>query len=221
MRPETLQLIQKAKAREQQMIRSMGYNPFQPVLASTANKGSSVATAVSSPSKPTATNVFTNTATVKGIVNTNTNDLSTCNPSDVLTAWDASDIKTEEDSELLDEALALMLSMVNTENAEVSRVDEESIQIAVNTTLKMLTNIQKNKNEQKFRSIRILNNNFQNKICIIPGGMQLFLAAGFMIQKKPIDGSNTNAYEGYLIHDQSEKHEKMLAYVIDRLNALN
>jgi hypothetical protein len=60
--------------------------------------------------------------------------------------------------------------------------EQEKAQVAVQTVQKMLQNLYSSKNDPKFRSIRLSNKAFQNKVASVSGGVELLIAAGYRFQ---------------------------------------
>jgi len=136
---------------------------------------------------------------------------------------------TSEMSEAVDDAFAQLLSIGNVDDPQ----SEEKVNSAISTIQKMLNNLQKNKQELKFRSIRLMNEAFQNKVVSVPGGLELMMAAGFALVEAPMETSVTatavavaGAEEAeltltlYLKHDMSQQSEAMLDYTVRRLQEL-
>lgn len=128
-------------------------------------------------------------------------------------------------AESVDDAFAQLLSIGNVDDPQ----SEEKVNSAISTIQKMLNNLQKNKQELKFRSIRLMNEAFQAKVVSVPGGLELMMAAGFVLVEAPVDGAAVAAVgagveEGeltlYLKHDMSQQSEAMLDYTIRRLHEL-
>lgn len=67
------------------------------------------------------------------------------------------------------------------------------------------------------------NKAFQSRVASLPGGIELLLAGGYVIETEPLTWSekskSTDAFEedeGYLIHSMDLLSEKKLAYTISR-----
>ena len=121
---------------------------------------------------------------------------------------------------LCDEALAMLLSMAGTDrddSEESTNANQEIVTTCIATTSKMLDNIKRNPKEAKFRSIRVQNGNFNAKVYRVPGGKELFTAAGFQLHTVV---STSGEEESYLKHDMSYIKTKMLVYVLGRLKSL-
>ena len=204
---ETINTVNRVKQREAQMVKEMGYNPFKPVMASTTNTGSATISSSSSavPSK----------APIPAIppprgpggpdyINTITNS-----PAPAAEQWtDTHELLVEG---LFDEALSLLLSMQGQDGDS-----NNSVTVCITTVLKMLENLLTNPQEAKFRSIRIQNPNFQSKVYLIPGGKELFIAAGFQLYTNTIQDADSVSDDSYLKHSMAFKPQKMLAYVVNR-----
>lgn len=127
-------------------------------------------------------------------------------------------------TEAVDDAFAQLLSIGNVDDPQ----SEEKVNTAISTIQKMLNNLQKKKQELKFRSIRLMNEAFQAKVVSVPGGLELMMAAGFVLVEAPVEGAAAAAAAGteegeltlYLKHDMSPQSEAMLDYTIRRLNEL-
>jgi len=101
-------------------------------------------------------------------------------------------------------------------------------------------NLNNNKQDNKYRSIRVNNKLFQTKVANVPGGAELLIAAGFHYTTQSnsntttttttnINDINTNIIcnhndntasnneELYLIHSMTNEAEYRLAYTITRL----
>jgi hypothetical protein len=91
----------------------------------------------------------------------------------------------------VEDALALILSSNQPDNGTLV------------TCYKMLSNLANNPDEAKYSSIRIQNAAFQSKVGSVPGGIDLFLAAGFMIAEDSSTsgaGAGAGAEESFLRH---------------------
>lgn len=65
-----------------------------------------------------------------------------------------------------------------------------------------------------YRSIRLANKAFQNKVCTVPGGVELCLAAGFVLQ------GEANTEDAMLCHPMTPPAIQSLAYTMARLQDL-
>lgn len=212
---ETRRVVQSAKGREAQMIRELGYNPFVPVMASTNKSGSAAASGMNS---ATTANDPNNRAPASSSAAAPTPAATSQTVTRQGEPW--TDLHQELVESLCDEALAMLLSVsggeVGDETGNTS--GQELVTLCIATTTKMLENIKNNPKEQKFRSIRVQNPNFNAKVYSIPGGKQLFTAAGFQLHTSlQADGATE---ESYLKHDMTYIKTKMLVYVVERLKEL-
>lgn len=67
-----------------------------------------------------------------------------------------------------------------------------------------------------FRSIRLLNEAFQTRVASVPGGLEVFLAAGFVLADEAVDGEEVT----FLKHDMSLQSERKLDYAVHRIRSL-
>jgi hypothetical protein len=213
---ETLRSVQQVKDREVQMVRELGYNPFAPVMASSANKGSAAAVSGGAPS-PGAPGSSHASPHVSGASSSSSSSSSSSADAGRKEAWTS--VHQELVEGLCDEALALLLSMSEGgSGGEVSSAGQDAVTTCIATTVKMLENIKSNPREPKFRSVRVQNANFNSKVYSVPGGAQLFTAAGFQLYTE--GGDSILDQEAYLRHDMTYMKTKMLVYVLDRLKEL-
>ena len=141
MNPDTLAVINKAKAREQQLISEMGYNPFKPVMAST---GKSTVASSSSSNNSNSSNNGSNLASPKSPAK--------------KAAPKQNEVWTQQHEFLVeglcDEALAMLLSMGSLDGDDsTTSANSNNVSTCITTTLKMLDNIKRNPNEMKFRYV--------------------------------------------------------------------
>lgn len=212
---ETLRSVQHVKSKEAQLVRELGYNPFAPIVASSSSaKGSAVSSSVGVSSESTLNNSNNPGSNSRSVDAAST----LAGRKEVWTT-----IHQELVEEMCNEALALLLSLCGSESV-VDRdvagndVGQAAASICIATTAKMLENIKNNPREPKFRSVRVHNHNFNTKVYSVPGGAQLFMAAGFQLYTEGGDGSIDQ--ESFLRHDMSYMKTRMLVYVLDRLKEL-
>jgi len=204
---ETLRSVQQVKGKEAQLVRELGYNPFAPVMASSSTKGGSVSAVSNSPGAPSGAS-----ASQSSGAGTAVSSMAARKE-----AWTS--VHQDLVEGLCDEALALLLSMADgAEGGNSSASGQDKVTTCIATTAKMLENIKNNPKEPKFRSIRVQNPNFNSKVYSVPGGAQLFTAAGFQLYTE--GGEAILDQEAYLRHDMTYKKTKMLVYVLDRLKEL-
>ena len=212
---ETLQTINRVKQREAQMVIEMGYNPFKPVMASTTNTGSStISAAANVPPIKSPIPSIPPPRPPSGIAPDYMSALTNV-PTPATTADQWTETHEQLVEELFDEALSLLLSMQG-QNSDANT----AVTVCITTVLKMLENLLSNPQDPKFRSIRIQNPNFQSKVYQIPGGKQLFIAAGFQLYTNSIQDADSISDDSYLKHSMAFKPQKMLVYVVNRLQLI-
>eukprot|EP00604_Paraphysomonas_vestita_P000064 CAMPEP_0174824912 /NCGR_PEP_ID=MMETSP1107-20130205/39547_1 /TAXON_ID=36770 /ORGANISM="Paraphysomonas vestita, Strain GFlagA" /LENGTH=215 /DNA_ID=CAMNT_0016054815 /DNA_START=193 /DNA_END=837 /DNA_ORIENTATION=+ len=166
---EVLKSIEYAKRKEEQTIQAMGYNPFKPHFSSSNTPTSSAIIPSSSssslsPPPPTTTSLRT----------------SNSNPESFQDIY--SDIPIEIQQQL---EIALQSLCDTTPSTEEDRmVNIQKNKVCLETIQKMLSNIQKNPNEAKFRCIRLSNTAFRTKIAEIEGGLEVMLCSGFILSEE-------------------------------------
>lgn len=106
----------------------------------------------------------------------------------------------------------------------------------------MLQNLHANRDDVKFRSIRVSNKAFQAKVAATPGGVELLIAAGYRLeltrsysssdllssqsdsgrwhQEGGNGGGVAEGKDGYLLHDMTPKDGLKLAYTMARIEEL-
>jgi len=124
----------------------------------------------------------------------------------------------------VDDAFAMLLSLNDAE--------QEKAKVTVQTVQKMLQNLHASRDDPKFRSIRVSNKAFQAKVAVIPGGVELLIAAGYRLELarshsssdllSSQEGGNgiAEGKDGYLLHDMTPAGEMKLAYTISRIEEL-
>lgn len=85
-------------------------------------------------------------------------------------------------------------------------VNIQKNKVCLETIQKMLSNIQKNPNEAKFRCIRLSNTAFRTKIAEIEGGLEVMLCSGFILSEED--------NETFLLHNSEESNEKLLQFTL-------
>ena len=91
----------------------------------------------------------------------------------------------------------------------VGEPDRESARVALQTVQKMLNNLDAQKENVKFRSIRVSNDAFQKKVALIPGAVELLLSGGYV-------NNPDNKEDAYLVHDAQEQGLGALRYTAAR-----
>lgn len=66
-----------------------------------------------------------------------------------------------------------------------------------------------------YRSIRLMNDNFQSKVASVAGAVELMMAAGFELVTQDDD-----THDVFLRHDMSPINEHRLDYTLQRLTEL-
>jgi len=190
---ETARIVAAAKQSEQKAVEQMGYNPFKPLLSSNLAQQSTT---------ETTTVPFSGGGHVLG---------GGSSPRD-REEQDALDAVEPEDSEAVNavnEALGMLLSAAET--------DSVGVQTAITTAAKMLKAAADSPDEAKFRCIRLANQNFQTKVASVPGGLELFLAAGFSVVQEA-SAATDGQVEAFLKHDNDNGDaEQQLRYTLHRL----
>jgi hypothetical protein len=195
--PETAHRVEMAKKAEENTVKSMGYDPFRPHMSFSSGSTESSNKSLS----PTSSLHFAsnNEKTIKEDAVNEINDI---------------DINYEEDHPnvvAVDEALSLLLSSGN-DTEELA----EKLKTALSTIIKMLSSLAKNRLDPKYCSIRMNNKAFQSKVVSISGGVELMIAAGFLLQDEAVD----NANETFLKHDMALENQGKLDYTLSRLEEL-
>lgn len=201
--PETVYRVEMAKKAEEKAVKSMGYDPFKPHMSfSSGNSEKSNKNNILSP--------LSSTTSSPRFASNNEKSIS----QDVINQVNDIDINYEEDHPNVlevDDALSLLLSN-GTNNEELA----EKLKTALTTIIKMLSSLAKNRIDPKYRSVRVNNKAFQSKVVSLPGGIELMLAAGFILQDEEIDGIN----ESFLKHDMVLENQGKLDYTLSRLEEL-
>ena len=229
--------IAATKKSEQDLINSLGYNPYKPSLNSNSSQvrgaittaahgtmnlvgasngemesGSFVAPgAVSTPSISSSSSSSSSTSSSSSIKREGSADSNT----DVdlsSTEWiSASQVQTyidETTASVIDESIGVVFS---SQDDTVEMSDSTLF-----TIYKMMTNLALNPTEAKFARIRIQNNAFQKKVGKINGAIDVFVAAGFVFSDEP---ANAGAeLEPFLVFDTaSEESGFRLRYAMQML----
>jgi hypothetical protein len=239
---DTQRAVERVKAEEHRVERSLGYNPFRPHMSFTGNAATAATVGMS-----------TNTpiASLSNAPSINSQSSAT------VASFPPLPVYVEEDEDIIaevDDAFAMLLSLTDAE--------QDSAKIAVQTVQKMLLNLYCNKQEPKFRTIRMTNKAFNAKVGSVPGGVELLLAAGYrlevgdvpetpytpisptgapsqvtsrlnsshpstvsMQEKLPTSRSDdalndSEARDSYLLHLMDEVAERKLNYTVSRLQEL-
>lgn len=118
-------------------------------------------------------------------------------------------LSSKEDAEAYDRGSAASRVVVDS-----LREHEDKSQVAtcVNTLLKILENAA-NKDDDKFRRVRLGNAAIQAKILAVPGGLEALSAAGFELAEDPED------LQGTILHLPADFNRSTLRAVTDSLNA--
>jgi hypothetical protein len=198
----------------------LGYDPFAPVISSSAVTSAAVtASATTAPDTPPASNSPAAVTSAAVAASSSTDNLASQNL-----------LVDESIVFAVDSALSMLLS--------VAQIDDSKAQTAIQTIHKMLSNLAKNKSEVKFRTIRLENPGFQQKVATVDGGLDLMFAAGYHLHysqpnaipvgasprplKKNEDGSPVNDEEEevcYLLHTMDEASEHQLDYCLRRYDS--
>jgi len=213
--PETARLINEAKRREAAQVQAMGYDPFKPHMSFSGGKGGVITSSAPSSSSSSSSTSYSSSTSPTSSPRT-------------ATASNESAPQTEEpileDDEELAASVDLCLSTLITSASSTSpddplACDEAAVQTALVTANKMLTSLLANQSEPKFRSIRVQNGAFQNKVASVPGAVDLMIAAGFqeVLEKGEDEGASG---EVFLKHDASAESLRKLQYVVARLKEL-
>ena len=145
----TQRAVQAARRGEIQQANNLGYDPYRPNLS---YSGQPAAANPSSGANTTA-------ATEQPTITTSTSTVTISSLSHI--------IEDEDMAQAVDDAFALLLS---------GAADglEDRVNACLATVLKLLSNLLKNKGEAKFRSIRLNNEGFQNKVAQVSGGLEVY-----------------------------------------------
>ena len=201
--PDTLKVIEAAKRREAQVVKQMGFSPFQPHMSF-----SSGSAAEAGKDGKSSSSVFTlnNSSGSSSNLRSQAGGIEIDGRKEEVLS---EDIKNELD-EWIDESLGMMLSLAASDgqggDEKESPKDgaasqlEEGVQLCMSTTLKMLSNLRNNLSDAKFkyecvysslelfillvlyRSIRVNNGAFRSRVASVAGGKELFICAGFVLE---------------------------------------
>ena len=198
-----------AKATEAHLAASMGYNPFQPHMSFSSASGCLVTESSGAAATATATagNLLKGSPRNGSMAGADDKRLASTG----VFAFNSQNMPavelTEDDEETVDLALGMLLSneIVRTEDNS----ENDIVKICVATVCKLLDNLTSSNGEEKFRSIRVGNAAISSKVLVVPGGLQLLLAAGFVEQEE--NG------EGFLKHAYDSSGEALARHVLSRL----
>ena len=204
--PETLKTIEAAKRKEQALKNSLGYDPFKPLLSSNiSGSSSSTATPELSSSSP---RYASNSPRSNPPESPRTNAISP------LPSIDYESIGSKYPSLVddLDGSFSLMLTSADTGASDSS----ENVNVCLTTISKILSNLINNPNDVKYRSIRVNNPALQSKVFVIPGAINVLLAAGFSVSNETTDVSS----EEYLKHAVTEETIQFCQYTLYRIQEI-
>lgn len=200
---ETLRAVEQTKLAERQTSESMGYNPYKPVMSTTTSKGGSMTAA--------------ETAQLKK---------DTSSPA----AEPFEDVNPEVKTQFAEAVECLLCqSLPGVTDETVSKVgkrfqdgdSQEAFEqgvVCINTVVKMLTNLETNPNEPKFRSIRLNNKFFRGKVAEVDGGLELIMSAGFILMEEA--GGDGGEADTFLKHNglnDTDSEMRQLQFVLNRL----
>lgn len=202
---ETARIVAAAKQSEQKAVREMGYNPFKPLLSSNL---------VQQPAAETTAVPFSGGRHILGGGGGSGGGGSGglaqigSSPRD-REELDAIEPEDSEAVNAVNEALGMLLS--------AAEADSAGVQTAITTAAKMLKAAADSPDEAKFRCIRLANQNFQTKVASVPGGLELFLAAGFSVVQEA-SAATDGQVEAFLKHENDNGDaEQQLRYTLHRL----
>lgn len=188
--PETARGAAAAKQAEQEAVRRMGYNPFKPHM-SFSGAGP--------------------TAGAEGTPRSSSGGQASATEGAQQQQQDYTHEVTEGDVDAVNEALGMLMS--------AAEADPSLVESAIATAAKMLKALADNRDEAKFRSIRLANAAFQNKVAACPGGIELFLAAGFTVETEAVEA--TGETEAFLKHSTSPPSWSQLCYTLQRISDMH
>ena len=144
----TQRAVQAARRGEVQQANNLGYDPYRPNLSYSGQ-----------PAAANSSSTNTTAAAVQPTITTSTSTVTISSLSHI--------IEDEGMAQAVDDAFALLLS---------GAADglEDRVNACLATVLKLLSNLLKNKGEAKFRSIRLNNEGFQNKVVQVSGGLEVY-----------------------------------------------
>jgi hypothetical protein len=197
---ETARIVAAAKQSEQKAVREMGYNPFKPLLSSNL---------VPQPAAETTAVPFSGGRHVLGGGGGSGGLAQIGSSSRDREELDAIEPEDSEAVNAVNEALGMLLS--------AAEADSAGVQTAITTAAKMLKAAADSPDESKFRCIRLANQNFQTKVASVPGGLELFLAAGFSVVQEA-SAAMDGQVEAFLKHENDNGDaEQQLRYTLHRL----
>ena len=201
---ETQRAMSAAKRAEEDVTRRMGYNPYQPHMSfsGTGQPSGGGAGAGGSPRSGAASSLSSSSQS-----NAQSNaEVENLGSTEVQ-------IDDPEVENAVNESLGLMLS--------AAEADGPKVQTAVETAMKMLRNLADNRDDLRPRKIRLGNPNFHTKVVEVSGGVELFIAAGFVVVEEMAEGkSGESEPELFLQHSMEPHTEARLHYTLQRLTAL-
>ena len=207
---ETQRVAAAAKRREEEVARSMGYNPYQPLMSFS---GAAAAAAVGAPgsgtgSTPRSGSGGGTTPTPRRLDEGTAASTAAAAASGGGGGGGAGfEIDEPELENSINEALGLLMS--------TAEADGPRVQTAITTAGKMLRSLSENRGEPKLRKIRLANPNFSSRVVEVPGGLQLFLAAGFVVVSEEPEGGGEA--ESFLVHSMEPHAGLQLDYTLARL----
>ena len=188
--PETARGAAAAKQAEEEAVRRMGYNPFKPHM-SFSGAGPTVGTE----------------STPRSGSGGQSSRTESVQRQQAQQQPDYTQEVEEKDVDAVNEALGMLLS--------AAEADPSLVESAIATAAKMLKALADNRDEAKFRSIRLANEAFQKKVAACPGGIELFLAAGFTVETEAAE--STGETEAFLKHNTSPPTWSQLCYTLQRI----
>lgn len=204
--PETLKTIEAAKRKEQALKNSLGYDPFKPLLSSNISGGnSSTATPELSSSSP---------RYASSSPRANSSESPRANTTSPIPSIDYESIGNIYPSLVddLDGSFSLMLTSADTGAGDSS----DNVNVCLTTISKILGNLINSPNDVKYRCIRINNPALQSKVFVIPGAINILLAAGFNVSIETTDVSS----EEYLKHTGTEETIQFCQYTLYRIQEI-
>ena len=113
----------------------------------------------------------------------------------------------------LDGSFSLMLTSADSGASDSS----ENVNVCLTTISKLLSNLVNNPTDVKYRSIRINNPALQSKVFVIPGAINVLLAAGFNVSNDSSDNGNS---EEFLKHPATEETIQFCQYTLYRIQEI-